>query len=184
MTYRGTTVFRTSPTAERAGTRTFRWDGARTSGKRAADGRYRVVVRATAHGVTRTDTTTVVVRTSPTRVGAGTLRLSSNTVYPYAEVIDDVVVGNVHLSGSNLPPQEAFQAARAQVLNRSGRVIAVEPVTLADSRGGTGMDSPTTCGPCGRFTWDGRDSHGARQAPGTYRIRVLRGRDSAGNIRS
>jgi flagellar hook assembly protein FlgD len=183
--HRGKTVLRTAPKATHAGKRSFRWDGTRANGKHVADGRYRVVVRASAHGTTHTDATAVVLRAKPTRVGAGTLKLSSKTVYPYAKVIDDVVVGNVHLArstGANAS-EESFQAARAQVLDRFGHVIVVEPVTLTNPRAANGMDSPVSCGPCGRFTWDGRDSHGVRQAPGTYRIRVIRGRDSAGNVR-
>src|SRR3954447_22105281 len=75
----GRTVLRTAPQARRAGTRTFVWDGARASGKRASDGAYRVVVHATSHGRTRSDATRVVVDTTPPRLHAGTLKLSSDT---------------------------------------------------------------------------------------------------------
>ena len=188
VTHRGKTVLRTAPKATRAGKRSFRWDGTRANGKHVADGRYRVVVRATAHGSTRTDATRVAVRTTSARPGAATLKLSSDTVYPYASVIDDVVVGNVHLADTNRNPagleeaRRTFEASRAQVLDATGRVVAVERLTPAPSRAMT-ADDPIDCAPCARFTWDGDDSHGTPQPVGTYRIRVIHGRDAAGNLR-
>jgi hypothetical protein len=149
VTYRGKTVFRTAPKAVRPGKRSFTWDGTRANGKRVADGRYRVVVRATAHGATRTDSTTVAVRTAPTRVDAGILKLSSDTVYPYATVINDVVVGNFNLTTPIVvgdtdlrrTPERVVSAVRAQVVDKAGHVISVEPLTVTDSRAAT----PTGC---------------------------------------
>ena len=190
VTHRGRTVLRTAPRATRAGQRSFRWDGTRASGKHVADGRYRVVVRATAHGTTRSDATRVVVRTTLSRSDAGTLALSSATVYPYASVIDDVVVGNVHLAvegafsdAAQKEGARVLEASRAQVLDARGHVIAVERLTSVPLRTTNYIDGPIDCGPCARFTWDGRDSDGTRQPVGTYRIRVVHGRDAAGNLR-
>jgi len=190
VTHRGKTVLRTAPKATHAGKRSFRWDGTRANGKHVADGRYRVVVRATAHGSTRADATRVAVRTTPSRPDAGTLKLSSATVYPYASVIDDVVVGNVHLAvegafsdAAQKEGARVLEASRAQVLDARGHVIAVERLTSVPLRTTNYIDGPIDCGPCARFTWDGRDSDGARQPVGTYRIRVVHGRDAAGNLR-
>jgi flagellar hook assembly protein FlgD len=189
VTHRGKTVLRTTPKVIHAGKRSLRWDGTRANGKHVADGRYGVVVRATAHGTTRTGRTTVVVRTSPTHVDAGALKLSSGTVYPYAKVINDVVVGNFNLTSPLVVdgldgyyyPARVIEKLRAQVLDRAGRVVSTEPITSAPrSSERTGV---ATCDPCGRFTWDGRDAVGQRQAPGAYRIRVVQGRDAAGNTR-
>ena len=189
VTDRGKAVYRTAPKVARVGKRSFTWDGTRANGKHVADGRYRVVVRVTAHGTTRTDSTSVVVRTSPSRLDAGALELSSGTVYPYAKVINDVVVGNFNLTSPLVVdgvdgyyyPSRVIETLRAQVLDRAGRVVSTEPITSAPrSSERTGV---ATCDPCGRFTWDGRDSVGVRQAPGTYRIRVIQGRDAAGNTR-
>ncbi|GAA1779688.1 hypothetical protein GCM10009795_027290 [Nocardioides hankookensis] len=187
--HRGRTVVRTAPKVRRAGTRSFVWDGTLASGKRAADGAYRVVLHATGHATTRSDAARVVVDTSPTRLDVGTFGLSSDTVYPYATVIDDVVVGNfgfdsLYYGDTWNEQQEWIAASRAQVVDRDGHVVATERFTPASPRtAGGSMDGPTSCGPCGRFTWDGRDSDGVRQAPGTYRIRVVHGRDAAGNLR-
>jgi len=180
----GKTVFRTATKTTHPGARTFRWDGTRTHGKHVADGRYRVVVHATTHGTTRTDSTTVAVRTTPIRLDAGSFKLNSNTVYPYATVIDDVVVGNFNLPGENSDypkAKQVIEASRAQVLDRAGRVISSEPVALASRTNATNYQGG--CDPCGRFTWDGRDSAGVRQTPGAYRIRIVQGRDAAGNVR-
>ena len=189
VTHRGKTVFRTAPKTTRAGKRSFTWAGTRTSGKRVPDGRYGVVVRAAAHGSTRADSTSVVVRTSPTHADAGSLELSSRTVYPYAKVINDVVVGNFRLTSPLVVdgldgyyyPSRVIDKLRAQVLDRAGRVVSTEPITSASRS--SERSGVATCDPCGRFTWDGRDSVGVRQAPGVYRIRVVQGRDAAGNAR-
>ncbi|GAA4747154.1 hypothetical protein GCM10023350_34920 [Nocardioides endophyticus] len=189
VTHRGKTVFRTAPETTRAGKRSFAWAGTRASGKRLPDGRYEVVVRASAHGANRTDSTAVVVRTSPTHLDAGTLKLSSNTVYPYAKVINDVVVGNFNLTSPLVVDgldgyyysSRVIEKLRAQVLDRAGRVVSTEPITSAPRS--SERIGVATCVPCGRFTWDGRDSAGVRQPPGAYRIRVVQGRNAAGNAR-
>jgi len=178
------TVFRTPSKATSAGNNAFRWKGQKTSGKRAADGRYRILIHATGRRDAWTASAMVTLRTRPTQLDAGDLELSSDTVYPYAKAINDVVVGNVSLPGpvGGQDSLSVVEYARAQVLDKTGRVISVEPVTEVERRA-LGMDDPVSCGRCGRFTWDGRDEAGVRQLPGTYRIRIVQGRDAAGNIR-
>ena len=184
----GKTVFRTAPKTTRPGTRTFRWDGTRTSGRQVADGRYRVVVRAAAHGTSRTDcdrgrrpddADTAERRHHqaqqhhcvPVHRRSSTMSSSATSAYRRPSNGD-----------CDARRRRVIEASRAQVLDRSGRVIATEPVTCM-ARMIANDYQGRRCDPCGRFTWDGRDSDGVRLAPGAYRIRVVQGRDAAGNVR-
>lgn len=184
------TVVSTRETSMGSGAHRFTWDGTAATGRRVADGRYRVLVHARAGGRIRTDAARVVVDTKPTVIDAGTLALSSNMLYPRTRVIEDVVVGNFDLTdlsrvgdwGVRNLPGRAIETTRAQVLDRAGHVVTTEPVSSVASREG-GIDDPIHCGRCGRFTWDGHDSAGVLQPPGVYRIRIIQGRDAAGNPR-
>lgn len=189
----GKTIATLNPGHQRKGRHSVTWGG-RRHGKPVRDGRYRVIVRAgsaTAH-------TSVVVDTRSDVIGNGTVAMSSDTVYPRTTVIHDVVVGNLlpdyevldvsrppHVYGSDDPTPEELAVAplRSQVLDQAGRVVDSAPVEPATTRPFDLADLDSCAFTCARFTWDGRDDVGRIMPVGAYRIRIVHGRDKAGNPR-
>lgn len=180
----GTTVLLRRFGRLRAGTHYFVWNRV-SNGRVVPDATYvvSVVSRRTRHGKPRvaSSTLTVNARTTPED---GTVRLSSNTVYPRTTVIHDVAVGNLfpgrYLSPGNDPAD--YKSVHLQVLDQRGRVVdsgAVQGTSAGDVPHHTFRCFKI----CGRFTWDGRDSHGNVVHDGRYRVRLVRGRDQAGNLR-
>jgi flagellar hook assembly protein FlgD len=178
----------------RKGNHTFVWDGKR-AGRIVNDGTYTVSVlsRARKYGRARVASTRLVVdaRVTP---DTGIVRLSSDTVYPRTTVIQDEVVGNFFPAAgfnptSNLEDTAGYATVRRLVLNASGRIVDSAPLEIVkrqphdtSSEYGYFESAPSCAYSCGRFTWDGRDSRGEVVAAGTYRVRLERGRDRAGNV--
>ena len=179
------------------GTHYFAWNG--LQGRRAvADGTYTVSIaaRRNRHATPVVARTALTVDARYSGLRAGETSLSSDTVYPRTTVIRDVVVGNFLPSSrffatSNVDPSRgrratAYSSLRMQVLDGRGRVIDGGPLVTraaplaSPGTGDLGLPCPSGCG---RFTWDGRRSSGAIAAPGLYRLRLVQGRDRAGNPR-
>jgi flagellar hook assembly protein FlgD len=155
----------------RKGNHTFVWDGKR-AGRVVADGTYTITVlsRATKRGRARAASTRVVVDARYTSLGIGKAQnLSSTVVYPRTTVIHDVTVGVYNTFDSRVGDTSRI---RRQVLDSSGRVLDSEP--LETVRGYINSY---------RYTWDGRNDVGAVVAAGSYRLRLMQGRDNAGNPR-
>lgn len=170
----GTTVLQRSVGRLRAGTHSFVWNGV-SRGRVVPDATYTVsvVARRTLHSTPRTTSRSLTVEARP-EPADGKVRLSSGTVYPRTTVIHDVVVGEFSpgrqfRADLNTDPN-AYNLLRLQVLDQHGRVVGGGAVQGCDTA-------------CGRFTWDGRSSVGFPRADGTYRIRLINGRDRAGNPR-
>jgi hypothetical protein len=138
-----------------------------------------------------------VVRRTPLVVEArataekGLFRLSSSTVYPRTTVIRDAVVGNFipttgfRATGSIQTQDQQYRSLRREVVDGRGHVIASGAITRMDALAYDPGVNGWNCrdAGCGRFTWDGRDSSGRVVPAGTYRIRLVRGYDQAGNPR-
>lgn len=170
----GTTVLLRKLGRLGAGTHSFVWNGV-SGGRVVPDATYAVSVGAqrTRHSTPRVTSRSLTLKARPAPED-GTVRLSSGTVYPRTTVIHDVVVGKFspgrQFRQDLQADPNAYSALRLQVLDQRGRVIGGGAVQTCDTS-------------CGRFTWDGRYSGGGFAADGSYRVRLLHGRDRAGNLR-
>lgn len=175
----------------------FVWNG--LQGRRVVpDGTYTVSIAARRgrHAPPTVARTALTVDARYSALRAGETSLSSDTVYPRTTVIRDVVVGNFlpnsrFFATNDVDPSRgrranAYSSVRMQVLDGRGRVIDGGPLVTraapvaSSAAGDLGLPCPSGCG---RFTWDGRRSSGAIAAPGSYRLRLVQGRDRAGNPR-
>ena len=154
-----------------AGAHSFVWNGV-SNGRVVPDATYAVSVVAQRfrHSKPHATSRTLAVDARYTSLGIGHGKnLSSDVVYPRTTVIHDVVVGVYFPWDKRIGDTSTV---RRQVLDSRGRVVDTEPLEPVPE-----YDNSF------RYTWDGRNGAGAIVPAGNYRIRLVQGRDGAGNPR-
>lgn len=170
VSHGGTTVLLRRAGRVRSGTHYFAWNGT-SKGRVVPDATYsvRIVARTTRHGKAHVAYGALTVDARYGNIGLRhPIDLSSNVVYPRTTEMHDMVVGVFDPYDNRTG---SFSAIRRQVVDPSGRVIDSTPLEAVP--GSLAY----------RYTWDGRNSAGQIVRAGTYRLRLVQGRDRAGNPR-